>query len=310
MGIENALKLLTPRLRTAIETCIDINSIDEIRLRLGRQLSVISQGRIQRLSHLAIVGCDDIEYTFKNAFSYSLHCYSKELSEGYITTEGGNRVGLCGTAVIPAQDYACVDSIKYISSINIRIGREVYGYGRLLFERCLVSSPAGVLIIGPPACGKTTLLRDITRLTGSRYKVALIDEMNEISYSHRGFAAMNIGENTDVFVGYPKHIGIRTAVKVMSPQIIVCDEIGTGDDVEALSYALHSGVKIISAIHCTSHDEVLKKRNIVTLLDDKAFDFTAVIDPITRNYEVKELNEAYSLRDNTAVNSDVQQRDL
>ncbi|MCD7732631.1 MAG: Flp pilus assembly complex ATPase component TadA [Oscillospiraceae bacterium] len=293
-GFKSAIELLQPKLRQTFERLppIKIDSINEIRLRLGRHVSVSTvkgnsyiteTGELTENSAFAIVTePSDIEYTFKNAFSYSLHSYSKELCMGYITVGSGNRVGICGTAVTNASDLRSVETIKYVSSINIRIAREKRGFAEKLINMCMIPKPSGVLIIGAPASGKTTLLRDTTRLMSSRFKISLIDEQNEISATHRDTAQNDIGELTDVFVGYPKHIGISTAVRVMSPDVIVVDEIGSEEELQAIEFALHSGVTLITAVHSESLEEAKKKRIVKALISENAFQYAAVLG---RNYE-------------------------
>ncbi|MCD7846816.1 MAG: Flp pilus assembly complex ATPase component TadA [Oscillospiraceae bacterium] len=291
-GFKSATELLQPKLRTSFEklSIADIDTINEIRLRLGKHVSVSTTNGNQFITETGELTDDstfslmtessDIEYAFKNAFSYSLHSYSKELSMGYITVGNGNRVGICGTAVTNASDFRNVETIKYISSINIRIAREKRGFAEKLINRC--QGPVGILIIGAPATGKTTLLRDVTRILGSRCRVSLIDEQNEISATHRDIAQNDIGELTDVFVGYPKHIGISTAVRVMSPDVLVVDEIGSDKELKALEFALHSGVTLITAVHSESLEEAVMKRIVRALLRENAFQYVAVLN---KNYE-------------------------
>ncbi len=145
-GFKSAIELLQPKLRLIFEKLSqsEIETINEIRLRLGRHISVstVSGNRFineagsltEDNSFALITEPSDIEYTFKNAFSYSLHSYSKELSMGYITVGSGNRVGICGTAVTNVNDFQSVDTIKYISSINIRIAREKKRFRRKTYK--------------------------------------------------------------------------------------------------------------------------------------------------------------------------------
>ena len=293
-GFKSAIELLQSKPRQAFEhlSSDDIDIINEIRLRLGRHISVSTSSGNRFVSEdgeltddctLSLIATQsDIEYAFKNAFSYSLHSYSKELSMGYITVGNGNRVGICGTAVTDSSNYSSMETIKYVSSINIRIAREKRGFAEKLFNRCMCSKPAGVLIIGVPASGKTTLLRDLTRLSGSKYRVSLIDEQNEISATHKNTAQNDIGELTDIFVGYPKYVGISTSVRVMSPDVIVVDEVGTNDELKSLEFALHSGVKLVTAVHSESFEEAKQKRIVKSLLSEDAFQYVVVL---RNNYE-------------------------
>lgn len=290
-GIICALELLQGEVKDAFlkTDAKALETVNEIRLRNGRYVTVTSGSQDMLVSAdggftehpgRAIVSeSADIEFAFKTAFSYSLHSYSKELAQGYITTKGGNRVGICGTAVTGTNAGHEVDTIKYVSSINIRIAREKRGCAEKLYKTCLQSGASNILIIGPPSSGKTTLLRDVARLLGSHMKISLIDEQNEISFTFRNQAQNDVGSLTDVFVGYPKHTGISTAVRVMSPRAIIADEIGSDEDLEALRYAVHSGVKLITAIHGTSYNEALKKRIVRELADENVFDYAVELMP-------------------------------
>ena len=295
-GIRQAVELLTGRLRLALENIIQEHpdGITELRLRLRRYASAVFLGRDMYINGSGSLSespdggiiCteEDIEYAFKSAFSYSLHSYSRELSSGFITSSGGNRVGLCGTAVTALNKPGEVESVKYISSINIRIAHEITGFGLRLFERCLNGSLCGVIIVGPPASGKTTLLRDVARLLGDKARISLIDELGELSSSVKGIPNHDIGRLTDVFVGYPKHEGIRTAVRAMSPRAVIVDEIGTEEDLHSLEYALHSGVCLVSAVHGEGFKEASKKDCVKRLLELGAFKYAA---ELTDGYEYR-----------------------
>lgn len=282
--ISYALELLTPQVLNAVKTYGCLDEIDEIRLRLMRRVSV-SVGEKDYLLDCKTER-QDIEHTFKTAFSYSVHSYSKELSQGYITTSGGNRVGISGTAVTAAGS-GNVETVKYITSINIRIAREVPGCADGIIRECFGEGLCGVLVTGPPSCGKTTVLRDITRQLGSRYKISLIDERGEISAALKGEAQNDVGELTDVFFGYPKAVGIDTALRVMSPRAIVADEIGEGDEERALRSALHSGVRLITAVHAFNADDALKKPVVSCLAAEGAFKYVIELNPLHERRIIK-----------------------
>lgn len=297
MGDNSAVRYSFELLRGEIKSNLslissyELSKINEIRLRSGRLLSISMGGedlflsRDGRLTHSGAnaLRCsqDDIDFAFKTAFSYSLHSYSKELAMGYVTTKGGNRVGFSGTAVLHDTHGVEVESVKYISSVNIRIARQVSGFAQRLYSECFFDRLSSVLIIGPPASGKTTLLRDLCRLVGGRSKVSLIDTQNELSATYRDVPQNDVGELTDIFTGYPKRAGIESAVRVMSPKAVIVDEIGTADDLAALEMALHSGVKLITAVHGCSLEDVMNKNCIKELMSEHAFDYAA---ELTGNY--------------------------
>ena len=231
--IKYVYELLTPRIRGAIMSVPEIerDRIQEIRLRRGRRLSVTifskeyfvnDNGRLMNnIGDSVQVTTDDIETTYQRAFQNSLHSFHREIARGYITVSGGCRVGFCGTAVLdPARSYA-VESVKNISSLNIRIAREMIGSSDEIYAKCFSDKPMSLLIASPPSGGKTTVLRDLARKLGERWRVALIDERNEFAATVAGEPQNLIGAMTDVFNSYNKYEGIMTAVKVMSPLMFV-----------------------------------------------------------------------------------------
>ncbi len=300
--LDKAMKLLTPKLAQPFYNMSNKKrfSINEIRLRNKRYLTIVigedefyilSDGSISRdCKNVLKITEEDIDYTYKTALRNTIYSFKREISLGYIITEGGNRVGFCGTAVL--DDRGKNDTLKNISGISIRIAREVFGAADDLINKLglLEDGIKNVLILGSPSSGKTTLLRDLCRQLGMRKRISLIDEKNEISATFKSAAQNDIGNFTDVFDSYTKYYGILSAVKIMSPQLIICDEIGTKDDLEALDYAVNSGVKIIATMHSSSIDDAFKKPYMKELFSRKAFDYIVLLGTGT------DLGKIFSIR--------------
>ncbi len=261
-----AMKLLPSDITEFLET---INVFpDEIRLRIGRPVTLTSGSKSVITNSRPITNCD-LETVVSRVFRNSLHSFSEQLCSGYMTCEGGLRVGFSGTA---SSQGGKVENIRNFSSVNIRIPREIKGCAVPIFENCLKTSPSSLLMCGAPSSGKTTFLRDLTRLCGSLYRTSLIDERGEIAASSLGVPYNDTGMLTDIFDSYPRKAAIETAVRVMSPQIIVCDEIGSADDLLSLEYAVNSGVKLICTCHCTDIESLYRKPNISKLLKAGVFE--------------------------------------
>ena len=225
-----------------------------------------------------IVTREDIEQTFQIICKYSIHTFMDDITKGFITLRGGHRVGIVGKAIVESGQ---VKNIKHISSLNIRISREIIGCSDKILDHIISSNNQvnNTLIISPPQCGKTTLVRDIVRNLSNgnkKYgfrgmKVALIDERNEIGGSYLGVPQMDVGIRTDIIETCPKDIGIMMLLRSMSPNIIVTDEIGNEREVKALYTALNGGVSLITTVHGDSIEDIQGRKELSRLLDKELF---------------------------------------
>lgn len=237
-----------------------LNNLEEIRIKAENDIRVLAKNQeiVVALKKNALVTRDDLDTILNNLLNYSYYAYEEELAKGYITIEGGHRVGVCGRAVL---DKGKVCLIKEISSLNIRRSREIIGVADRVIPHILDKDTgrlANTLIVSPPKCGKTTLLRDIVRVLSYKgYKVGLCDERSEIAGSYLGKPSYDLGPRTDVLDGCPKAEGMTMLIRAMSPDVVVTDEIGRTEDIAAIETAICAGVNILTTIHGKSYDDVI-----------------------------------------------------
>lgn len=248
---------------------VGMSQLAEIRLRTGRRACAVTlDGRMLKCSEP--FSQEDITACFLELCRNSVHSYAREISEGYITLPGGHRVGFCGTAVTGS---GAVSTLRDVSSLNIRFAREVRGCARELCSRAFVDGLCSLVVAGKPLSGKTTVLRDMARILGETHRVCVIDSRGELAGVHGGIPALDIGENTDVLNGYPKAEGIMCALRSLSPEIIICDEIGS--DAEAVAQCMNCGVKLVVSAHAGSIRELRGRPGISALVD--MFDRAALL---------------------------------
>lgn len=235
-----------------------------------------SDGEITKIrrSNVCLVNKNDVNEAFLKMCEYSVHSKLHEIQKGFLTLPGGHRAGVCGTAV---SENGKVISIKDISSLNIRLSREVPGCASNIIREFYFSEnrPQSLLIAGSPMSGKTTVLRDLCcQLSGdiiNGCRIALIDEREELAGTFHGSAEYNMGVNVDILNGYPKAAGIQTAVRCFAPQIIICDEVSTREEANAVLEGMHSGVEFILTVHAFDREDLLKRPCVKTLLEAEVF---------------------------------------
>ena len=285
---DEIINSLSLNLRDKIKT-IQGENIEEIRLRINKPLIINgnqkdyfynekSKKLDRNMDKAYIVTKEDLDQTFQIICKYSIHSFMDDIKKGFITLRGGHRVGIVGKAIV---ENGKVENIKHISSLNIRISKEVKNCSDKVMDHIIKNSAKinNTIIISPPQCGKTTLLRDIVRnLSNGTEKynfkgvnVALIDERNEIAGSYLGIPQMDVGIRTDIIETCPKDVGIMMVLRSMSPNVIVTDEIGTEKDIKALYTALNGGVGLITTVHGDSIEDIRNRKEINNLLDEELF---------------------------------------
>lgn len=218
----------------------------------------------------------------------SLHTYQDMIAKGYIPLYAGCKAGVAGRAVMKN---GSVYSVSDFNCVNIRIAREYYGCSDVITSQ--VGDCRSYLIVGPPMSGKTTLLRDLCRhysgVNAFRpLKTAVIDERDEIA--SRSFGCfVDVGAHTDVLTLYPKATGTEIALRTLSPDIIVLDEIGTEEEARELLSGFNSGVDFIATAHGGSFAEVLRRPNIKTLINSGVFKKAVVLEGGTKPGVIKEI---------------------
>lgn len=281
----HAIELLPPRLRSRVS---DYKHAEEIRIRTGRKVSIVLPDGEKRLSENALPS--DINYILDSATKSSMHSSSESLKNGYITADGGNRIGLCGSAIIKN---GVVSGLRNISSVCIRIAKEVYGISEpLIPELTDEHGPLSVLIISSPGGGKTTLLRDLTRAVSDRgYTVAIADERSEIAAMKDAYAQFDVGSTTDIMDSCPRSEAIAFMLRAMSPRVIVMDELYGEDDCNALISAIGCGASVFATAHASDKNDLLLRKSLVPLLQTGIFRKIVCIkkEKSGRSYQVESL---------------------
>ena len=260
--------------------------IQEIHLRVLKPIQLIILGSMKYIAdsgeivnqagQAAVFQKQDAEAFLQYLCHDSVYAFEEEIKKGYLTIPGGHRIGLAGEVALT--ESGMVKTIRNISCFNIRIAHEIKGSAMNLLPYLYRSgNPVNTLLISPPGCGKTTMLRDLIRAisNGNQYgqarMVSVIDERSELAGCFRGIAENDIGYHSDVLDGCPKKTGMLMMMRAMAPQVMAVDEIGGWEDAEALLQVIRCGITILVTIHGNSIEEIKGKKFLQEFLQERIF---------------------------------------
>lgn len=271
-------ELLPRDLGEIINARYNLSSIYELRIRTGMPIFVNYMGDyvLLRNGRGEIVVADKrlVEYILARATDLSLYKYNNQIKNGFISVSGGIRIGISGEVVLG--DDGAIKTIKNYSGLVIRIPHEVKGCSQKIMPYILDSNGIkNTLIISPPGCGKTTLLRDIARelsCQGKVYNILVVDERYELAAAENGTNTLDVGAMADVLSGTSKEFGFYDGILALRPDVIITDELATKQDVNAVKFAKNSGVKVIASVHGSSHLDVKQKPHFSAAISERTFD--------------------------------------
>ncbi|MGN0341301.1 MAG: stage III sporulation protein AA [Roseburia sp.] len=292
--LEQILSIFPTHMRTGLQKGLAETGLEELRVRVGQPLVIRTQ--VQDFFWEERYGVcttkpegaycmteKDISDMLTYLSRYSIYAYEEELRNGFITLEGGHRVGVAGHVIM---DNGQVRKMSRVSYLNIRIAHEKKGCAKEIYPYLLNENRLyHTLLLSAAGVGKTTYLRDLIRMisngegTGKPLRVGVVDERSEIAASYLGVPQHEVGIHTDVMDGCSKTRGMQMLLRSMAPQVIAVDELGGEEDFLAVEQVLNCGCSILGTIHAANIQEMMQKQRLKHWLEQEIFERFVVLSP-------------------------------